>query len=370
MSDSIDIFFNDQMLQHDTGRGMFESQQSPYLAVAELHPENADRLRNMVSVLREGPLRHSLKWFDAEPASLQQMGLFHDPDYLEGLVNLDPQEVHWLTSTTVFGAHSWPSVTAAAGLTIGAAQRVWSATDSTIAYALVRPPGHHAQPALTDGYCFVNNIGVAIHVLKQQGLRRACVIDWDVHHGNGTQEGFYDDAEVLTISLHMDHGAWGKNHQQSGAADEVGRGDAVGCNINIPMPYGSGDAAYTRVFDELVTPAVRDFAPQLIVIASGQDANQFDPNGRQLLTMKGYRALGQRARELAEQLTEGKLLLVQEGGYAMSYAAYCLHATLEGVLGSACRLQDPIAYMPEHLDNFETFLDQIRAIRARAMSRN
>ena len=120
--------------------------------------------------------------------------------------------------------------------------------DGSIAYALLRPPGHHAQPQMADGYCFFNNIGVAIEALRARGLKRAAVIDWDVHHGNGTQQGFYDDADVLTVSLHMNHGAWGVTHPQTGDVDEVGRASGLGKNLNLPMPYGSGDAAYLRVY--------------------------------------------------------------------------------------------------------------------------
>ena len=152
--------------------------------------------------------------------------------------------------------------------------------------------GHHAQPDMADGYCFFNNIGIAIENLRNQGLKKAAVIDWDVHHGNGTQEGFYADADILTVSLHMNHGAWGDTHPQTGAVEEVGTGSGAGKNLNLPMPYGSGDKAYLRVFDEVVVPMVRRHQPEILFIAAGQDANQFDPNGRQLLSMSGFYELG------------------------------------------------------------------------------
>jgi acetoin utilization deacetylase AcuC-like enzyme len=199
-------------------------------------------------------------------------------------------------------------------------------------------------------------------------LKRACVIDWDVHHGNGTQEGFYADPDVLTVSMHMDHGAWGPSHTQTGGADEAGTGAGRGANLNVPLPCGRGDAAYARAFDEIVAPAVRAFAPELIVIACGQDANQFDPNGRQLVTMAGFRALGERARALADDLTGGKLVLVQEGGYAVSYAALCLNATLEGVLGTGETIADPIGFMPEATDDLDAVIARIKDARAAALA--
>ncbi len=352
------VFFNERILDHDTGRGFFEANASPYLPVAEPHPENPERIRNMHGVLARGPIKDHIDWYDAPVASEAMMRLFHDDAYLQELAARPVDRKHWYTTTTPFGPGSYDAVCVSAGLAIGAAQHVWQGKGK-IAYALCRPPGHHAQPGRADGYCFVNNIGVAIEVLRTTGLQRAAVIDWDVHHGNGTQAGFYDDPDILTISMHMDHGAWGDSHPQTGAPDEVGIGAGKGANLNIPLPYGSGDSAYWRAFDEIIAPAVRACRPQLLVVAAGQDANQFDPNGRQNVTMAGFHGLGQRARQLATELSDGKLLLVQEGGYAISYAAYCLHATLEGVLGHRPSLEDPIAFLPDHTYGLEAALRKI-----------
>jgi acetoin utilization deacetylase AcuC-like enzyme len=213
--------------------------------------------------------------------------------------------------------------------------------------ALVRPPGHHAAPAMCDGYCFFNNVGVAAQAARAAGIERVAIIDWDVHHGNGTQAGFYADPSVLTVSLHMDHGAWGPSHPQTGAVDERGEGDGQGTNLNIPLPMGSGDLTYALAFERFVEPAVRAFAPQLLIIANGLDASQFDPNGRQLLTMNGFNHLAQSARTLADELCAGKLLIVQEGGYNPAYSAFCLHATVEGFIGRPSSVADPLAYMPD-----------------------
>ncbi|MEM7171672.1 MAG: class II histone deacetylase [Pseudomonadota bacterium] len=367
MQDKLAVFFDEWVLAHDTGSGFFESSPSPFLEVMEKHPENDDRLRNIRAVLQNGPIAQALSWHGAGPASRGDLLLFHEADYIDYLEGLPQDTASRLTGTTVWGPGTWTIAKVAAGLAIGAARHVWRGAGQR-AYALVRPPGHHAQPGMADGYCFINNIGVALQALRQEGLKRACVIDWDVHHGNGTQEGFYQDPDVLTISLHMNHGAWGGNHPQSGAADEVGGGPGRGTNLNVPLPYGSGDQAYCRAFDEIVAPAVEKFAPELLFIAAGQDANQFDPNGRQLVTMAGFHQLGRRARALADRLCGGKLVLVQEGGYAVSYAAYCLHATLEGVLGRDPGLDDPIAFMPEHTQGLDAALRRIQETHASALT--
>lgn len=370
MTDRITVFFDARVLEHDTGRGFFEAAASPYLPLVESHPENRARLENMLGVLETGPLAASLDWQRAAPAEVDELAKFHQPAYIEELASIPADETRWYSGTTVFGPGSYEICRAAAGQAIGAARHVFDGSGK-IAYALVRPPGHHAQPAMADGYCFFNNVGVAIEALRARGLKSAAVIDWDVHHGNGTQEAFYRDPDILTISLHMDHGAWGATHPQTGGADEAGAGAGLGKNLNIPLPFGSGDRVYSRIFDRLVAPAVREHRPEILFVAAGQDANQFDPNGRQLLTMAGFHALGERARSLAEECCEGRLVLVQEGGYEISYAAYCLHATLEGVLRREAELADPLAYMRDSDDGLDDFIDRLERRRAAAMtSRN
>jgi acetoin utilization deacetylase AcuC-like enzyme len=358
MSERLAVFFDPCIFDHDTGRGFFEASPSPYLPIIENHPENADRVRNMLAVLQQGPIADALDWHRGEAALREDLERFHAAEYIDELESIAPTETCSRSSTTVFGPGSYEICRKAAGQVIAAANHVFDG-DGKLAYALIRPPGHHAQPRMADGYCFFNNIGVAIEALRARGLKSAAVIDWDVHHGNGTQQGFYEDAEILTVSLHMNHGAWGATHPQSGDVYEVGVGRGLGKNLNLPMPYGSGDIAYLRAFDEVVAPAVRAHCPEMLFIANGQDANQFDPNGRQLLSMGGFHELGKRARALADECCDGRMLLVQEGGYAISYAAYCLHANLEGVLMRDASLPDPLAYMQETVDGIDNFLAEL-----------
>ena len=369
MADRVAVFFHPCVLDHDTGQGFFEADASPYLTLLEKHPENGDRARNMLTILQRGPINAVLDWYQGESAQRTDLERFHASGYLNELESIPLTETRKFSSTTVFGPGSYQICCAAAGQTIAAANHVFDGV-SKIAYALLRPPGHHAQPQMADGYCFFNNIGVAIEALRARGLKKAAVIDWDVHHGNGTQQGFYDDADILTVSLHMNHGAWGSTHPQTGAVDEVGSGNGVGKNINLPMPYGSGDIAYLRVFDEIIEPAVRAHQPELLFIANGQDANQFDPNGRQLLSMNGFYELGKRARALADECCCGRLVLAQEGGYAISYAAYCLHASLDGVLQRPAGLPDPLAYMREDCAGLNDFVSQWRHCYAAAVDQN
>src|SRR5439155_24479482 len=160
-------------------------------------------------------------------------------------------------------------------------------------------------------------------------------------------ECFYRRRDVLSVSLHMPHGAWSDSHPQTGSPLEAGLGEGMGFNLNVELPYGSGDAAYAAALERVAVPVIDRFAPELLVVAAGQDANQFDPNGRQCVSMVGFRRMGEIARRIADNHCDGRMVLVQEGGYARSYSALCMHATLEGVLGTGPLLEDPMAYLPD-----------------------
>ncbi|XP_028776307.1 histone deacetylase 8-like [Neltuma alba] len=357
----IDVFWHEGMLKHDTGNGVFDSGMDPgFLEVLEKHPENSDRIRNMVSILKRGPISPFISWHLGSPARLPQLLSFHTPEYINELVQADKDGGKILCSGTFLNPGSWDAALLAAGTTMSAMKHILDG-HGKIAYALVRPPGHHAQPTQADGYCFLNNAGLAIQLALDSGCRKVAVIDIDVHYGNGTAEGFYQSNKVLTISLHMNHGSWGPSHPQNGSVDEIGEGEGCGYNLNIPLPNGTGDKGYVYAFNQLVVPSVQKFDPDIIVLVIGQDSSAFDPNGRQCLTTEGYRELGQIVQALATEHCDGRLLIVQEGGYHVTYSAYCLHATLEGVLNlPSPLLQDPVAYYPED----ETFsVEVIEAIK-------
>jgi acetoin utilization deacetylase AcuC-like enzyme len=350
MPDSLHILWHDDALRHDTGRGVFEQPPSPLIAEHELHPENAIRLRNIRAVLQRAPLADRMQWHPGRHASLDELATFHDRDYIDAIHETIRHAPAWMpnTGSTIVSPGTWAAALAAAGTTLEAVDHVLDGA-TNLAYALVRPPGHHAQPTRADGYCFFNNAALAALRACARGVDRVAIIDWDVHHGNGTQEGFYHRADVLTISLHMDHRSWGPSHPQDGRPDEIGVGEGVGFNRNIPLPYGSGDQVYAAAMTRLVAPLIDDFGPGLIIVAAGQDASGFDPNGRMLLSMDGFRALGRAARRFADQHTGGRLLLVQEGGYARTYTGLCAYASVEGVLGcDDSPLDDPLGGYPEY----------------------
>jgi acetoin utilization deacetylase AcuC-like enzyme len=354
----IDVFWHDDVLAHDTGRGLFDAPSDGLLAVDELHPENAERVRNMRSVLQRGPCRSQLRWRAGRHATIDELASLHDRDYIADIeaACVAGQQV---THTTLVAAGSWPPLLAAAGTAIAACDSVLNG-ETTIAYALVRPPGHHASQRQADGYCFFNNAALAAQRAVSGGVDRVVILDWDVHHGNGTQTIFYDRRDVLTISWHMRHGSWGPSHPETGAPSESGSDAGLGYNVNVELPLGVGDAAYLQAFDEIVTPILDQYQPQLILVASGQDANQFDPNGRQSVTMRGFHQLACRTRQAAQTHSDGRIVAVQEGGYARSYSAMCLSATIDGLLGQELSLADPLAFLPDDPDHADAALAAVR----------
>jgi len=345
-SNGMKVYFHEAVLAYRAPDGVFECAPSELLEIQTPHAEGPDRIANMRSILQRSPIAGDLRWAEPAPASDDDLLQFHTADYLSELKDAD-KVGRWFGRTTYLPAGGMHGVRLAAGAAIEAARDVASGRES-IAYALVRPPFHHAQPDRADGYCFVNGVGLAALAAIEAGHKRIAVIDWDVHHGNGTQEGFYARDDVLTISLHMDHGSWGAAaHPQTGGVEEVGVGPGEGFNLNLPLPFGAGDRAYALAFERCVEPALRKFGPDMIVLANGQDANQFDPNGRQMLTMAGFYHLAGRLRALAGELCGGRIAVTQEGGYNVAYAPYCAYAVAAGLIGRDLEIADPLAFYPE-----------------------
>ena len=231
---TLDVFWHDDVLLHDTGSGVFEHDPSPLIEVSELHPENDVRIRNIRSALRNGPIAGRLRWRDGRQAEIDELVHLHEPAYVEEVREFCLCGGGVLAWSTRVCEGSWPASLAAAGTALEATRAVLDG-ECTQSYALVRPPGHHAQPATTDGYCLFSNTALAADAAIRSGLERVAIIDWDVHHGNGTQECLYGRADVLAISLHMPHGSWSVAHPQTGSSLEAGLGDGVGHNVNVEL---------------------------------------------------------------------------------------------------------------------------------------
>jgi len=208
------------------------------------------------------------------------------------------------------------------------------------AYSLSRPPGHHCLPDWPNGFCLLNNLAIAVRSARAEGLAaRVAVVDWDVHHGNGTEAIFLDDPDTLTISLHQE-----RNYPvDTGDATVTGEGAGKGANINIPLAPGAGHATYLEAMERIVLPALSRFSPEVIVIACGYDAAAIDPLSRMLATSETFRQMTRAVMQAADDLCGGRLMMAHEGGYSEVYVPFCGHAVLQEMSGSSIGAPDPFA---------------------------
>jgi len=339
------VYYDDAALAHVAPRGEFDMPSSGRLAVAEPHPDRRERIENIVAILRS-ELGAAATWTDIGPATRAQLERVHAPAYVDEVREWAADGGGRLTPETGGNAETYRAALTAAGGAVGAAERAVDA-DSEVPYALVRPSGHHAQSAQADGFCFFNNVAVAAaDLLATDRADRVAVLDWDVHHANGTQEIFYDRDDVLVVSLHNDHDSWSEEtHPQACDLTERGTGEGAGYTVNVPLPPGAGDDGYGYAVEELVEPVVAAYDPDAVLVSAGQDPGTMDPLGRNTVTKSGFESLGSHARRLADAHADGSLAFVQEGGYHLSHLAYATLGVLEGAIGVDTGVTDPFAYV-------------------------
>ena len=298
--------------------------------------ETKRRFKNLIDVSGVG---RSLTWLDPRPATEAEVLRLHTPEYVERIRALSAGTGGDAGEGTPFGRGSYEIALHAAGGCIVAVDAVLDGTVDQ-AYALVRPPGHHAEPDRGRGYCIFGNTSLAaLHARHARGIERIAIVDWDVHHGNGTETAFYADPTVLTISLHQ------RDHYPPGRGEiaDAGEGAGLGSTINVPLWAGGGGAAYTYAFEQVVVPALEAFRPGLILVASGLDANAMDPNARMNLTAFDYARLTRIMVGAADRLCDGRLVLCHEGGYSSMYVPYCGLAILEELTGTSAGI--PYQYL-------------------------
>ncbi|MFC7051001.1 class II histone deacetylase [Emcibacter nanhaiensis] len=302
-----------------------------------LHNENPETKRRFNNLLVASGLSNRLTPIEPREATEEEIMLFHTPDYVRKVKALSDGEGGDAGELTHVGKGSYEIAKLSAGGVIEAVNAVMSGKCDN-AYALVRPPGHHADADTGRGFCIFGNVVIAArYALKHLNTKKIAVVDWDVHHGNGTETAFYNDPNVLTISLHQDN--W--YPQGRGLVADVGEGDGEGYNINLPLPPGSGVGAYKAAFERVVAPALRTFQPDLIFVASGFDASAFDPLGRQMMHSRGYAELTKIVMDAADDVCGGKIVMCHEGGYSAYYVPFCGLAVLEQLSGVNSGVEDP-----------------------------
>lgn len=326
------------------------------------HPETKRRLKNLLEL---SPLWDILTMIRPRPATVPELLRFHTPAYVERVRELSASPFGGDAGELArVGGGSFEIACMSAGMAICAAEAVVDGRCRT-AYTLSRPPGHHAEADRGRGFCIFGNIPIAARYLRaEKGLGRIAVVDFDVHHGNGTESAFYDCAETLTISLHQDN----LYPVDRGKVADCGTGKGTGYNINIPLPPGSGTGAYMAAFDEIVLPALARFKPEMIFVASGFDSSYFDPLGRMMLYSKDYYDITRRLQQVADQVCGGRLVFTHEGGYSVFYVPFCGLAVMEALTGTSSGIADAFAAFPENATYRDIQVHQRAAVdQSRAM---
>jgi acetoin utilization deacetylase AcuC-like enzyme len=330
------VVLDDRMIAHDPGRG---------------HPERPDRLRALRDHLEDG---RGLVHLGARAAEEDELALVHDAAYVEQIAATAGRTRVVLDPDTATSPASWEAARLAAGSLLVVCEAVLAGQVDN-GFALVRPPGHHAERQRAMGFCLFDNVAVAAAWLRKKGLQRVAIIDWDLHHGNGTQHIFESDPSVLYVSTHQY-----PFYPGTGAAHEVGKGPGAGTTLNLPFPAGFGDAEYVRAFEEVVVPVLRQFRPEFVLVSAGFDTDYRDPLGGMSVTPAGFAAMARACVAVAGETAGGRIAAVLEGGYdleAIVQGVDATLATLRGV-GAPSQLQSGDAR------NLESVLGRVRTVQA------
>jgi acetoin utilization deacetylase AcuC-like enzyme len=328
-------------LEHDTGS----------------HPENSRRLIAVMSHLEETGSKEKLSLLSPRAASVEELGMVHAPEYISEIKNKAESGGGWLDADTVMCPKSYEAALYAAGGLLTAVEAVVKGEVDS-AFALVRPPGHHATHNRAMGFCLFNNVAIAAKfALANFNLERVLIADFDVHHGNGTQDTFYADPKVLYFSTHEY-----PFYPGTGSINETGAGEGEGFTVNFPMAAGWGDEEYLRAFNEVLVPIAQRFQPQLILVSAGFDAHWADDLAMMQVSITGFAQMVGVLKKLAAELCQGRLVFTLEGGYNLQVAASSVKATFDVLMGSP-EIVDPLGKSPRgKVGGFEEHVNIIKKV--------
>jgi acetoin utilization deacetylase AcuC-like enzyme len=286
------------------------------------HPENPKRLESILRMLPEVD-KEGVRYIEAKDATKSEISYIHDPSYVE-FVASTKGSTRRLDPDTYVSPMSYDAAIRAVGGVIALCDAIMEGKVEC-GFALVRPPGHHAERARAMGFCLFNNVAIgARHLQKKYGLKRIAIIDFDLHHGNGTQHSFYREKEILYFSTHQY-----PYYPGTGWLDEIGEAEGRGYTVNVPLSYGMGDGDYVFVFRDLLSIIIRQYEPEFVLVSAGFDAYHRDPLGGMYLTEKGYALMTRVIKGLADELCKGRALFSLEGGYDVEGLARCVKAVIE-----------------------------------------
>jgi acetoin utilization deacetylase AcuC-like enzyme len=303
------------------------------------HAESPETKRRFHGLLAATGYLDHLTQIKPRHADVSEVLRFHTPSYANTVREMSVAGFGDAGKEAFVGFGSYEIALLSVGGAIEAVDAVLAGRVRN-AYALIRPPGHHAEAHRGMGFCLFNNVALAaMHARAVRGITRIAIVDWDVHHGNGTQAAFYDNPNVLTISIHQD----GRYPLHTGKLDERGEGAGVGANINVPLPPGSGHGAYMAALEQVIVPALDQFKPELVLIASGFDAGGYDTMANMICHSDTFRQMASAVQAAADRHARGRLVATHEGGYSPFHVPFCGLAALEGFTGIASGVEDPYA---------------------------
>ncbi len=337
------VVWDDRFGIHDMGEAALYIPPAG-IVESDLHIDNPTRIVRTRNVISAAGLDEILTLRAPREANLDELTRVHSAEHIERMQGVSTAGGGDAgCGYTPMDARSYELGILSAGSTLTALDLVMQRLVEN-AHAMTRRSGHHASRDTGLGFCIFNNVAIAARAAQSDyKLRRVAIVDIDAHHGNGTETIFYADSSVLTISIQQDR----LFPVETGDSSSLGADDAIGYNLNVNLPAGTGDEGYLYGFDQIVSPALRAFQPELILVACGVDASYYDPMARLAVTARGFRAIGARLRDLARELCSGRLVMSQEGGYSHQYAPFCWLALIEAIADVSNAHEDP----------FEPFLD-------------
>ncbi|AEH45762.1 histone deacetylase superfamily [Thermodesulfatator indicus DSM 15286] len=321
----------------------------------EYHPERPERLEKIYSRLEKPDINNLYKILAPREATFEELTWNHSPEYVKTVQQTSGQSVQ-LDADTATSPESYEAAIKAVGAQFVGLDAIFSDQAKQV-FALVRPPGHHAEYDRAMGFCLFNNVALAAHyALKKLGLKRILIVDWDLHHGNGTQKSFYHHREVLFFSSHQY-----PYYPGTGTVEEIGEGEGKGFTVNVPLPAGCGDLEYATVYRQILLPIAERFKPELVLVSAGFDIYFGDPLGGMQVTPIGVAYLARLVKQIADKHCNGRLLLTLEGGYSLQGLADSLAAVLFELAGRSLIPTDKLEEMEEK-DREPEVLNYVKAV--------